>query len=92
MAERADKLKEEVADLIERSRSCYNLLQRLHLIHVLQHLCLDHLFEDEINGLFSQIQNADVSGCDLHTVSLWFYLLRNHGCRVSSGMVVSIPT
>ncbi|CAL5058396.1 unnamed protein product [Urochloa decumbens] len=87
MAERADRLKKEVEQMIERSSSC-SLLQRLHLIHVLQRLCLDHLFEDEINGLLTQIKNADVSGCDLHTVALWFYLLRNHGCRVSPDVFI----
>uniref|UniRef100_K3YYB8 Uncharacterized protein n=1 Tax=Setaria italica TaxID=4555 RepID=K3YYB8_SETIT len=88
MAERADKLKEEVADMIERRSSGYSLLQRLHLIHVLQRLCLDHLFEDEINGSFTQIKSADLSGCDLQTVALWFYLLRNHGCRVSQDVFI----
>ncbi|CAL4969479.1 unnamed protein product [Urochloa decumbens] len=82
MAERAGILKKQVEQMMERSSSC-SLLQRLHLIHVLQRLCLDHLFEAEINDLFTQIKNADVSGCDLHTVALWFYLLRNHGFRVS---------
>ncbi|KAL6646703.1 hypothetical protein ACP70R_015397 [Stipagrostis hirtigluma subsp. patula] len=81
MAERAHKLK-EVAGMIETSRTC-SLPQRLHLIHVLQRLCLDHLFQDEINGLLDQIKHADVSGCDLHTVALWFYILRNHGYKVS---------
>ncbi|KAL6646707.1 hypothetical protein ACP70R_015401 [Stipagrostis hirtigluma subsp. patula] len=82
MAQRAHKLKEEVADMIETSSTC-SLPQRLHVIHVLQRLCLDHIFQDEINGLLKQIKHADVSGCDLHTVSLWFYILRDHGYRVS---------
>lgn len=46
---------------------------------------LDYLFEDEINDMVTQIHNVDVSGCDLQTVAMWFYLLRNHGYRVSSG-------
>ncbi|XP_062201539.1 alpha-terpineol synthase, chloroplastic-like isoform X3 [Phragmites australis] len=81
MAERADKLKEEVAKMIASSVTC-SLHQRLQLIHVLERLCLDHLFEEEINDALIQIKTADVSDCDLHTVAMWFYLLRKYGYRV----------
>ncbi|XP_062201543.1 alpha-terpineol synthase, chloroplastic-like isoform X3 [Phragmites australis] len=81
MAERADKLKEEVAKMIASSVTC-SLHQRLQLIHVLERLCLDHLFEEEINDALIQIKTNDVSDCDLHTVAMWFYLLRKYGYRV----------
>ncbi|GJN20989.1 hypothetical protein PR202_gb08434 [Eleusine coracana subsp. coracana] len=82
MTERADTLKEEVVAMIDGS-STWSLLERLHLIHVLQRLCLDYLFDDAINGLLTQIKHADVTACDLQTVALWFYLLRYHGHTVS---------
>nr|CAB3445932.1 unnamed protein product [Digitaria exilis] len=82
MAQRADQLKEEVARLIAASDTC-SLYQRIHLIDILEHLCLDHLFEEEINDVLTQLQNADMSDCDLQTVAIWFYLLRKHGYRVS---------
>ncbi|OEL13124.1 Beta-sesquiphellandrene synthase [Dichanthelium oligosanthes] len=82
MSQRADQLKEEVAKLIAASGTC-SLYQRIHLIDVLEHLCLDYLFDEEINDVLTQLKNADVSGCDLQTVAMWFYLLRKHGYRVS---------
>ncbi|TVU30158.1 hypothetical protein EJB05_21767, partial [Eragrostis curvula] len=87
MAERVDKLKEEVEAMIDRSSNC-SLLERLHLIHDLQRLCLDHIFEDAINDLLTQMRHADVGGCDLQTVALWFYLLRYHGYRVSPDVFI----
>lgn len=87
MVKRADKLKEDVAKIVASSDNC-SLLQRLNLIHVLERLCLDHLFEQEINGVLTQVSNVDISGCDLHTVALWFYLLRSHGYKVSPDVFV----
>nr|CAB3459919.1 unnamed protein product [Digitaria exilis] len=82
MAERADMLKEEVAEII--ASSAYSgLHERLRLIDTLERMCLDHLFEEEINTALSQIETADVSDCDLGTVALWFCLLRKHRYRVS---------
>nr|CAB3452524.1 unnamed protein product [Digitaria exilis] len=69
MAERADKLKEEVAGIIVSSTYC-GLRERLHLIDTLERLCLDHLFEEEINAALPQIETADISDCDLGTVAL----------------------
>ncbi|KAF8725626.1 hypothetical protein HU200_020167 [Digitaria exilis] len=82
MAERAGMLKEEVAEMI--ASSAYSgLCERLRLIDTLERLCLDHLFEEQINTALSQIETADVSDCDLGTVALWFCLLRKHRYRVS---------
>nr|ABR09288.1 monoterpene synthase [Zea mays]ABR09289.1 monoterpene synthase [Zea mays] len=86
MVHRAEQLKEQVAKLIAASGAC-SLYHRIHLVDALERLCLDYLFEDEINDMVTQIHNVDVSGCDLQTVAMWFYLLRNHGYRVSSDVV-----
>ncbi|CAD6342586.1 unnamed protein product [Miscanthus lutarioriparius] len=83
MVHRAEQLKEQVAKLIAASIAC-SLYHRIHLIDVLERLCLDHLFEDEINDMLTRISNVNVCGCDLQTVAMWFYLLRKHGYRVSS--------
>jgi hypothetical protein len=45
MEERADKLREEVAEMIASSTTAGS---KLHLIDALERLCLDHLFEQEI--------------------------------------------
>ncbi|WVZ90845.1 hypothetical protein U9M48_037104 [Paspalum notatum var. saurae] len=82
MVHRAEQLKEQVGKLIAISSTC-SLYQRIHLIDVLERLCLNHLFEEEINDVLYQMNNIDVSGCDLQTVAMWFYLLRKHGYRVS---------
>jgi len=84
MVHRAEQLKEQVAKLIAASIAC-SLYHRIHLIDVLERLCLDHVFEDEINDMLTRISNVNVCGCDLQTVAMWFYLLRKHGYRVSSG-------
>ncbi|KAF8728862.1 hypothetical protein HU200_018151 [Digitaria exilis] len=82
MIEQAERLKERVSKNISASSNC-NLYQRMQLIDVLERLCLDHLFKEEINVILTDINNADVSGCDLQTVALWFFLFRKHGYRVS---------
>uniref|UniRef100_J3LCK2 Terpene synthase n=2 Tax=Oryza brachyantha TaxID=4533 RepID=J3LCK2_ORYBR len=79
----AEKLKEDVANIIATSVTC-TLLERLQLIDALERLCVNHLFEEEINVLVMQISGINVTDCDdLHTVALWFYILRKHGYRVS---------
>uniref|UniRef100_J3LDB7 Terpene synthase N-terminal domain-containing protein n=1 Tax=Oryza brachyantha TaxID=4533 RepID=J3LDB7_ORYBR len=83
MEERAEYLKKEVAKLIVNSRTG-SLSEGLHLMYVLERLCLDHLFEQEIAAVLDEISDADVTGCELHTVALWFYLLRKHRRRVSA--------
>ncbi|KAG0516509.1 hypothetical protein BDA96_09G009200 [Sorghum bicolor] len=85
MTERADELREEVAEMIASSTTTAS---RLHLIDALERLCLDHLFEDEISAALAQMETADVSDYDLGTVALWFCLLRKHRYRVSSDVFV----
>uniref|UniRef100_A0A0E0NEF9 Uncharacterized protein n=1 Tax=Oryza rufipogon TaxID=4529 RepID=A0A0E0NEF9_ORYRU len=85
---RLEKLKEEVATMITSSIAC-SLLERLQLVDALERLCVDHLFEEQINDLLVQISSTNVMDCDdLHTVALWFYLLRKHGYRVSQDVFV----
>ncbi|GJN21019.1 hypothetical protein PR202_gb08464 [Eleusine coracana subsp. coracana] len=84
MLKRAEVLKEEVRSIISRSITL-SLHQRLHLIETIERLCLDYLFEEEISIALAEASTADVNDCDLQTVALWFYLLRKHGYRVSSG-------
>jgi hypothetical protein len=86
--DRADKLKEEVAQMIIASSTACGLHDRLLFIDALERLCLDHLFEEEINAALSQIEAADVSDRDLGTVALWFYLLRKHRFCVSPGNTI----
>ena len=83
MEERADKLREEVAEMVASSTS--TTASRLHLIDALERLCLDHLFEQEISAALAEIETADVSDYNLGTVALWFCLLRKHQYRVSPG-------
>ncbi|KAL6864800.1 hypothetical protein ACP4OV_015951 [Aristida adscensionis] len=85
--DQSDKLKEEVTEIIASSSTC-NLQKRLHLIDALERMCLDHLFEEEINSTLEQAVTANVSDWDLGMVALWFYLLRKHRYRVSSDVFV----
>uniref|UniRef100_K3ZC71 Terpene synthase n=1 Tax=Setaria italica TaxID=4555 RepID=K3ZC71_SETIT len=90
--DRADKLKGEVAQMIVASSTTGDLHGRLLLVDVLERLCLDHLFEEEINAELAQIEAADVRDCDLGTVALWFYLLRKHRYCVSPDVFVRFKT
>ena len=85
MAERAE-VKEDVAKILASSVA-WDLDHRLQLIDALERLCLDHLFEDDINAALTQIRTSNVTDCDLHTVAMWFCLLRKHGYRVSPGKI-----
>ena len=90
--DRADKLKGEVTQMIVASSTTGDLHGRLLLVDVLERLCLDHLFEEEINAELAQIEAADVRDCDLGTVALWFYLLRKHRYCVSPDVFVRFKT
>ncbi|CAL5058392.1 unnamed protein product [Urochloa decumbens] len=83
MIERAEHLKERVSKTISASSSNCSLYERMELIDALERVCLDHLFKEEINVLLTEINDADISGCDLQTVALWFFLLSKHGYQVS---------
>uniref|UniRef100_A0A0D9VFT8 Uncharacterized protein n=1 Tax=Leersia perrieri TaxID=77586 RepID=A0A0D9VFT8_9ORYZ len=78
-----DKLKEEVANMITTSVTS-SLLEKLHLIDTFERICVDYLFQEEINSLLTQIITANIDDCnDVHTVAMWFYLLRKHGYNIS---------
>ncbi|CAL4969478.1 unnamed protein product [Urochloa decumbens] len=83
MIERAEHLKERVSKTISASSSKCSLYERMELIDALERVCLDHLFKEEINVILTEINDANISGCDLRTVALWFFLLRKHGYQVS---------
>ena len=83
-AERADKVKQDVAKIVASSVA-WDLHHRLQLIAALERVCLDYLFEDDINATLTEIRTANLTDCDLHTVAMWFYQLRKHGHRVSPG-------
>jgi hypothetical protein len=90
MVKRVEELKKEVAKLIAISATC-SLPERLNLMNALERLCLDYLFETEIDVALVEIHNANVNDYDLHTVALWFYLLRKHGYKVSPGKIDHSP-
>jgi hypothetical protein len=92
MKEKVEELKKEVAKLIAISSTTNSsLLERLSLIYALERLCVDYLFEVEIDVALIEIHNTNVSDYDLHTVALWFYLLRKHGYKVSPGKTDPTP-
>ncbi|KAG2658293.1 hypothetical protein PVAP13_1KG250100 [Panicum virgatum] len=87
MVERADEVTQDVAKIVASSVA-WDLHHRLQLIDALERLCWDHLFEDDINAALTQIRTVNLTSCDLHTVAMWFYLLRKHGHRVSPDVFV----
>lgn len=85
MIERVDHLTRNVSKTISASVNS-SLYEKMQLINLLERLCLDHLFKEEINVILVEINKTnDVCGCDLQTTALWFYLLRKHGYQVSPG-------
>lgn len=84
MIERVNHLTRNVSKTISASTNC-SLYERMQFINVLERLCLDHLFKEEINVILSEINKANDSGADLQTTALRFYLLRKHGYQVSPG-------
>nr|CAB3463626.1 unnamed protein product [Digitaria exilis] len=61
--DRADELKEQVAQIMVASSTTSDLHGRLHLIDVLEHLCLDHLFEEDINAAWDLKAAHDLPEC-----------------------------
>jgi hypothetical protein len=86
MTERVNRLKEEVSRLFG---ACKNVMEKLNLVDTLQHLGIDHLFEEPIaTTLMSSIHNAEFNSSSLHQVALRFRLLRQHGFWVSAGTII----
>ena len=83
MTVRADKLKKDVHVLFN---TCDNTSARIFLLDTVQHLGIDHHFEQDIESALSEILEYDFSKSSLHEVALGFRLLREHGHWVSPGI------
>ncbi|BAH92608.1 Os04g0341500 [Oryza sativa Japonica Group] len=80
MMEKADKLKQDVRILFETHN---DTAKKMHLVDAVQRLGIDHLFQDEINNVISDIKESEFTSSSLHEVALHFRLLREHGIWVS---------
>jgi hypothetical protein len=76
------ELKGEVTCLFE---ACKDVVEKLNLVDVLQHLGIDRHFKEQIDTTLNNIQGAEFNSSSLHEVSLHFRLLRQHGIWVSAG-------
>lgn len=80
MTERANQLKREINGMFE----AYNtVLEKINLVDTLQHLGIDHLFEEQIVAALSSVQSAEFNSSSLHEVALRFRLLRQQGFWIS---------
>ena len=65
--------------------------QKLNLIDQIQRLGVAYHFETEIEKKLEEINEASfelIRDGDLYTVSLLFRLLRQHGYKISCGMIL----
>ena len=89
MRERVNQLRKEVCGLFEAC-SDSNAVHQMSLVDTLQHLSIDHLFQEQIDATLRSIH-----GCggfsSLHEVALRFRLLRTHGLWVSPGRYMCVP-
>lgn len=83
MTLRAKKLKEDICMLFKTSN---DTVVKMSLVDKLQHLGIDHLFEDQIDTAMWQILKSEFSNYNLYEVALRFRLLREHGHWVSPGI------
>nr|UIB01645.1 (S)-beta-bisabolene synthase [Cymbopogon martinii] len=87
MRERVDQLRKEVCGLFEAC-SDSNAVHQMSLVDTLQHLSIDHLFQEQISATLHSVH-----GCggfsSLHEVALRFRLLRTHGLWVSPDELIS---
>ena len=90
MVTRADKLKQDVHMMFT---TCKSTRARIFLVDALQHLGIDHLFEEQIHDALGEIlENELTSSASLYDEALRFRLLREHGHWVSPGIYISLPT
>ncbi|KAL6609665.1 hypothetical protein ACP70R_039634 [Stipagrostis hirtigluma subsp. patula] len=80
MKERVDQLKEEVSKLFGLSN---DVVETMNLVDALQHLGIDHHFDEQIIAALSNIHCIEFNSSSLHDVALRFRLLRQHGFWVS---------
>ncbi|OEL30914.1 (E)-beta-farnesene synthase [Dichanthelium oligosanthes] len=85
MKEKARTKEEEVRRAMLAAAASADLAAKLELVDALQRIGVDYRFGKEIGGLLHAVHDDD-GGCgdDLYLTSLRFYLLRKHGCNVTS--------
>ncbi|WVZ59787.1 hypothetical protein U9M48_009886, partial [Paspalum notatum var. saurae] len=86
MKERIDELSKEVYGLFE---ACCDPVHQMNLVDTLQHLSIDHLFEEQIDATLHSIHGSGPGCFSLHEAALQFRLLRTHGLWVSTDGLVS---
>ncbi|OQU82480.1 hypothetical protein SORBI_3006G247500 [Sorghum bicolor] len=79
-AERVNQLKEKICGLFE---ACTTTVEQLNLVDTLQHLSIDHHFNNQINSVLTSAHGAEFTSACLHDVALRFRLLRQQGFWVS---------
>ncbi|KAM0837349.1 hypothetical protein ACQ4PT_061725 [Festuca glaucescens] len=79
----ADKLKEDVHMMFNKFNGNDTVVEKMVLTDTLQRLGIDHLFQEQINMVISEIQESGFTGSDLYEVALRFRLLRENGIWVS---------
>ncbi|CAL5048878.1 unnamed protein product [Urochloa decumbens] len=87
MRGRADKLKEEVRQMLEAAGKAMSMADAVNLVDTLEHLGIDNHFRAEIDTALRRIRGGELefgSSSDLHIVSLRFCLLRQHGFCAST--------
>ena len=84
MRDRVNQLRKEVCGLFEDC-SDSNVVHQMSLVDNLQHLSIDHLFQDQIDATLRSIHGGCGGFSSLHEVALRFRLLRTHGLWVSPG-------
>ncbi|KAI3468316.1 hypothetical protein Pfo_024979 [Paulownia fortunei] len=85
-AEEIEVLKEEVRSMIVATDR--KMAEKLNLIDSIERLGVSYLFENEIEEQIQNFYNArpSLESDDLHTVALYFRLLRQHGHDIPSGI------
>lgn len=63
-----------------------DVVQTMYLVDTLQHLGIDHHFEEQISSVLRHLHCVQFVGYRLHDVALRFRLLREHGFLVSPGI------
>ena len=90
MKKNIETLKEEVRKMLDTMEK--RPLMKAEAIDLIQCLGLSYHFEAEIDQVLKQIHNVYVENNeithieDLHSMTLLFKLLRQHGYPISSGM------
>lgn len=83
--QRSQHLKEKVRKLL--LAQIENVTEKLNLIDNIKRMGVSYHFENEIEDTLQNMHNnpPPFEGKDLHTISLWFRLLRQQGYHAPSG-------